>query len=72
MPCSELLRLVALVRMDVSKECSASTIKVTTHSVTSQKTALFTVTAVKTSSLACSQVYHIYVQVDIFNLNRTK
>jgi hypothetical protein len=49
---------VALVRTDVSEECVASIrmerfseLGTTPHVVTSQKTALFIVTAVKTSDL---------------------
>jgi hypothetical protein len=57
-PSSENLRLVALVRTDVLDESIASIIRmrrigklVTTLDVTSQKTAFFIVTAVKTSNL---------------------
>jgi hypothetical protein len=49
-----MLRRVALVRNDVSEEPSAFYIRVTRiepHGVTSQKTPLFIVTAVKTSNL---------------------
>jgi hypothetical protein len=67
MPSSGKLRRVALVKTDVSVECSASTIRVTRigdlgtsavtsnrrtlHGVTSQETAFFIVTAEETSNL---------------------
>jgi hypothetical protein len=51
-----MLRRVVLVRTDVSEDPSAYIIRVTgylqqPHGVTSQKTAFFIVTAVKTSNL---------------------
>jgi hypothetical protein len=60
MPSSGILGPVAFVRTYVSEEISASIIRVTRvgelgttkpHGVTSQKTAFFIVTAVKTSNL---------------------
>jgi hypothetical protein len=60
---SGLLRLVALVRTDVSEEPGASFIRVTkigalgTHGVTTQKTPFFIVTAVKTSNLTAELLF---------------
>jgi hypothetical protein len=49
---SGMFRRVALVRTDVSEELGASFLQ-EPHSVTSQKTPFFIVTAVKTPNLTC-------------------
>jgi hypothetical protein len=68
MPCSGMLRHVALVRTDVSEEHSASIIRVTrivelgtTLAVTSnRRTAFFIVTTVNTTNCICSLKYSTY------------